>query len=39
MDVSSAIKQYAESYIKENEKSKFIEIALGIYESYQEEAK
>jgi exonuclease SbcD len=39
MDVSSAIKQYADSYIKEEEKSKFIEIALGIYESYQEEAK
>jgi exonuclease SbcD len=39
MDVSSAIKQYADSYIKEEEKSKFIELALGIYESYQEEAK
>lgn len=39
MDVSSAIKQYADSYLKEEDKSDFINLALEIYENYQEEAK
>jgi exonuclease SbcD len=39
MDISSAIKQYADSYVKEADKSKFIELAMNIYESYQEEVK
>ena len=39
MDISSAIKQYADSYVKELDKSKFIDLAMNIYESYQEEVK
>ena len=39
MDVSSAIKTYAESYIKDDKKSKFIEVAMDIYNLYKAENK
>lgn len=39
MDVLSAIKQYAESYIKDSDKSKYIKTAIDIYNQFQEEAK
>ncbi len=37
MDVTSAIKQYAESYISESEMSDFIETSMEIYKEFQEQ--
>lgn len=37
MDVSTAIKQYAETYIEEKYKSQYLEAAMEIYQKYQEE--
>ena len=39
MDVSSAIKKYAETYIDNKIRSSFIELAMNIYKLYKLEAK
>jgi exonuclease SbcD len=38
MDVASAIKQWADSYLLEGERGDYIEIAIDIYKEFQEEA-
>ena len=39
MDVTSAIKTYAQTYVDDNIRSSFIELAMDIYKTYKSEAK